>query len=190
MRLLPPGARPSEAGSAIRDFAALRRPPRPAGDIEERDLNALNPRRPLQRGARLVIALVACLALSACFLTPYKIEIQQGNYIDPALIARLKPGMTRSQVRFLLGTPLLTDPFHPERWDYMFMDRKEGKLVQERRLTLWFEGDSLQRAVTDVPAQAPATASAPGNVATPARATAPANGDGPGNTGQSAARPQ
>jgi len=101
--------------------------------------------------ARLLL-LAACLALTSCFLLPHKMEVQQGNYLDAALIARLKPGMTRSQVRFLLGTPLVTDPFHPERWDYLFLDRKDGKLVAERRLTLWFEGDKLRRAITDLPA--------------------------------------
>jgi outer membrane protein assembly factor BamE len=60
--------------------------------------------------------------------------------------------MTRSQVRFLLGTPLVTDAFHPDRWDYLYLDRKQGKLVAERRLTLWFEGDKLTRAVTNAPA--------------------------------------
>jgi outer membrane protein assembly factor BamE len=96
------------------------------------------------------LVLGLCLALSACFLKPHRIDIQQGNYIDQELIARLKPGMTRSQVRFILGSPLLTDAFHPDRWDYLYIDRRAGRLVAERRLTLWFEGDSLHRAVTDV----------------------------------------
>jgi outer membrane protein assembly factor BamE len=91
----------------------------------------------------------ACLALSSCFLTPHRIDVQQGNYLDTEAIAKLKPGMTRSQVRFLLGTPLLTDAFHPDRWDYLYIDRRKGRLVQEHRLTLWFEGDQLKRAVTD-----------------------------------------
>ena len=98
---------------------------------------------------RIPVLLVACLALSSCFLKPHKIDVQQGNYIDPEAIAKLKPGMTRSQVRFLLGTPLLVDTFHPDRWDYLYIDRREGRLVQEHRLTLWFDGDRLKRAVTD-----------------------------------------
>ncbi|HZR03256.1 MAG TPA: outer membrane protein assembly factor BamE [Burkholderiales bacterium] len=97
---------------------------------------------------RILLLLVA-LTLSSCFLKPHKIDIQQGNYIDAETLAKLKPGMTRSQVRFLLGTPLIMDPFHPERWDYMFLDRRAGKLMQERRATLWFDGDKLKRAVTD-----------------------------------------
>ena len=96
--------------------------------------------------------LLCVLALTGCFMGPHKIDVQQGNYIDQAAVAKLKPGMTRSQVRFLLGTPLITDPFHPERWDYMFLDRKGGKLKDEKRLTLYFEGDKLTRATTDLPA--------------------------------------
>jgi outer membrane protein assembly factor BamE len=97
----------------------------------------------------LLLLLLACLSLSACFLKPHKIDVQQGNHIDPEAIAKLKPEMTRSQVRFLLGTPLLTDAFHPDRWDYLYIDRRSGRLVQEHRLTLWFDGDQLKRAVTD-----------------------------------------
>jgi outer membrane protein assembly factor BamE len=97
------------------------------------------------------LALLACLALSSCVIAPHKMDVQQGNYIDQDMIAKLKPEMTRSQVRFLLGTPLLADTFHPERWDYLYLDRQRGKLRQERRLTLWFDGDKLKRAVTDTP---------------------------------------
>jgi outer membrane protein assembly factor BamE len=96
--------------------------------------------------------LAACLGLGGCFLVPHKMPIQQGNYVDAAAVARLKPGMSRSQVRFLLGTPLVVDAFHPDRWDYVYLDRQQGKLVAERRLTLWFEGDKLTRAITDLPA--------------------------------------
>ncbi|HSQ05349.1 MAG TPA: outer membrane protein assembly factor BamE, partial [Burkholderiales bacterium] len=53
-------------------------------------------------------------------LTPYKIDVQQGNYITQDMVAKLKPGMTRSQVRFILGTPLIADPFHAQRWDYLY----------------------------------------------------------------------
>jgi outer membrane protein assembly factor BamE len=111
-------------------------------------------------GWRLLVAAAACLVLSSCFLKPHKIDVQQGNYLDVEAIAKLKPGMTRSQVRFLLGTPLLTDAFHPDRWDYLYIDRRKGRLVQEHRLTLWFDGDQLKRAVTDT-AEPKAAAGAP-----------------------------
>lgn len=103
-----------------------------------------------------LLLLAACLALSSCFLKPHKIDVQQGNYLDEEMIAKLKPGMTRSQVRFLLGTPLIADPFHPERWDYLLLDRRQGKLVRDRRLTVWFEGDKLVRAMADQPDATPA----------------------------------
>jgi len=107
-----------------------------------------------------IVLLTVTVALSSCFLTPHRIDVQQGNYFDPEAVAKLKPGMTRSQVRFLLGTPLVADAFHPDRWDYLFIQRPEGKLKHERRLTVWFDGDRLVRAVTDVP-EAAAVPAAP-----------------------------
>jgi outer membrane protein assembly factor BamE len=112
---------------------------------------------------RALLMVAACLALASCFLKPHRIDVQQGNFIEPEAIAKLKPGMTRSQVRFLLGSPLLVDAFHPDRWDYLYIDRRAGRLLQEHRLTLWFDGDALKRAVTDTPEVAPdvGTAAAP-----------------------------
>jgi outer membrane protein assembly factor BamE len=137
--------------------------------------------------ASRLLLIAACLALTSCFLVPHKIEILQGNYLDAATLARLKPGMTRSQVRFLLGTPLVTDAFHPDRWDYLFLDRKQGKLVAERRLTLWFEGDKLHRAITNAPVQplppAPSAQASPS-----AQAAAPVQALPPAQAQQSAAQ--
>jgi outer membrane protein assembly factor BamE len=105
---------------------------------------------------RSVGAVLLCLALSGCFIIrPYKMQIQQGNFLEQAQLVKLKPGMTRAQVRYVLGTPLVVDPFHPDRWDYLYLNRKKGRLVESRRLTLFFDGDRLQRALTDMPAQAP-----------------------------------
>jgi len=106
---------------------------------------------------RFVLASIVCVPLlGACFLTPHKIDVQQGNYLDAQTVSKLKPDMTRSQVRFLLGTPLISDPFHPERWDYVYMDFKGGTLKQQKRLTLYFDGDQLKRALTDfMPAAIP-----------------------------------
>jgi outer membrane protein assembly factor BamE len=102
---------------------------------------------------RILIALCAPLALASCFLKPYHIDVQQGNYIDQEMISKLKPDMTRAQVRFLLGTPLIADPFNPDRWDYLYIDRRRGRLKDVRRLTVYFEEDRLKRALTDAPAQ-------------------------------------
>lgn len=83
-------------------------------------------------------------------VSPYKIEIQQGNAINQEMLARLKPGMTPSQVRFVLGTPLLVDPFRANRWDYVYRLAKGGKLVEERRVTIVFEDDRLKAIEGDV----------------------------------------
>ncbi|HTT39617.1 MAG TPA: outer membrane protein assembly factor BamE [Burkholderiales bacterium] len=108
---------------------------------------------------RTLLGLLVCLPLlSACFLLPHKIDVQQGNYLDKDVVGKLKLGMTRSQVRFLLGTPLIADPFHPDRWDYMYIDYKGGRLKAEKRLTLTFEGDHLKTAITDLPVQVQAPA--------------------------------
>jgi outer membrane protein assembly factor BamE len=99
---------------------------------------------------RTVVSLAVCLALSACLFRPHRIDVQQGNFIDKEMISKLKPGMTRAQVRFILGTPLIADPFNPERWDYLFIDRKAGRLKQVRRLVVYFSEDRLVRALTDI----------------------------------------
>ncbi|NWG39669.1 MAG: outer membrane protein assembly factor BamE [Hydrogenophilaceae bacterium] len=101
--------------------------------------------------ARYPVVLVAIsLALAACStrnipLSPHRIDVQQGNALEQEAIEKLKTGMTRSQVRFLLGTPLLVDPFHSNRWDYVYNYRSAGKLTEKKRLTLFFEGDVLAR---------------------------------------------
>ena len=83
---------------------------------------------------------------------PYKIEIQQGNVITQDMVAKLKPGMTRSQARYVLGSPPITDMFHANRWDYVYRTGRAGKLSEERKLTLFFENDLLVRVGGDVAA--------------------------------------
>jgi outer membrane protein assembly factor BamE len=76
-------------------------------------------------------------------ITPYKIDIVQGNVVTQEQLALLKPGLTRSQVRDVLGTPLLTDPFHADRWDYLFTIRRPGTAVQRRDVIVHFDGDRM-----------------------------------------------
>src|SRR5579885_1296223 len=76
-------------------------------------------------------------------LTPYRIDIQQGNYVTQDMVSKLKPGMTRSQVRFALGTPLVADPFHNDRWDYIYVLQKRGRVVEQRRIVVLFKDDKL-----------------------------------------------
>lgn len=92
------------------------------------------------------------IALAGCgWLGPYRMEIQQGNYITQDKVSQLRPGLTREQVKFLLGTPLITDVFHPDRWDYVFVRERSNFGAQEqRRLTLFFEDDLLRRVEGDV----------------------------------------
>ena len=77
-------------------------------------------------------------------LTPYRIDIVQGNVVTKEQIAVLKPGMSRLQVRDVLGSPLLTDPFHADRWDYIFSIRRPGLPVQRRSVVVRFEGDVVK----------------------------------------------
>ena len=91
------------------------------------------------------VLLVACGDLSIPGLTPHKIEIRQGNLITPEMREKLKVGMTRPQVRSVLGTPLVSDPFHANRWDYVYSLEQSGKMVKRQRLTLYFADDRLTR---------------------------------------------
>lgn len=77
-------------------------------------------------------------------ITPYRINIVQGNFVSREAAAQLREGMTRDQVKFLLGTPLLTDVFHGNRWDYVFSFRRGNTpVVQQRRYTVFFDNDKL-----------------------------------------------
>lgn len=107
------------------------------------------------------LLLSACLALSACSmkmpgvddlpgLKPYRINVQQGNALTQEMVAKLKPGMTRSQVRFVLGTPMVQDAFHANRWDYVYLFTEGHRQTRSRRLTVIFEDDKLLRLEGDV----------------------------------------
>jgi outer membrane protein assembly factor BamE len=102
-------------------------------------------------------AVTATLSLGACSsftersrsalyaITPYKVEVVQGNFVSKEQVELLKPGMSRQQVREILGTPLLTDVFHSNRWDYVFTIQRQGVEAQQRRLTVFFNGETLER---------------------------------------------
>ncbi len=81
----------------------------------------------------------------------YRIEIQQGNYITQEMVAQLKNGMTREQVRYVLGTPLVTDIFHADRWDYVFYRERSTGEFEQRRLAVFFDNEGrLARVTGDV----------------------------------------
>jgi outer membrane protein assembly factor BamE len=100
--------------------------------------------------------LVCLLLLASCGvpripgITPYKPEIQQGNYVSQEMVAQIKPGMTREQVRFILGTPLLTDIFHADRWDYVYWREAENGKRESRKLALYFNEGRLARVEGDI----------------------------------------
>ncbi|HET9403152.1 MAG TPA: outer membrane protein assembly factor BamE [Burkholderiales bacterium] len=83
-------------------------------------------------------------------LTPYKMDVQQGNVVTQEMIAKVQPGMSRSQVRFALGTPLIVDPFHSDRWDYVYFYQKGGVTTEQRRIAVIFKDDRLVRIDGDV----------------------------------------
>jgi len=87
------------------------------------------------------------LLLSSCsgWLTPYKMEIRQGNYVMSEMREKLKLGMSKQQVRYVMGTPIIIDVFHSNRWDYVYRLEHEGRVVEKQNLTLYFEGENLVR---------------------------------------------
>lgn len=93
------------------------------------------------------------LNLTGCFLVPhvlYKIDVQQGNVVTDEMLDKLKPDMTKSQVRFVLGSPLIVDVFRDNRWDYVYIQRMKGDLVEQKRLTIFFnKDDRLIRTVDE-----------------------------------------
>ena len=91
------------------------------------------------------IALISCLiaAAPACV---YRINIQQGNFLNQEAVDQVKVGMTRSQVHYLLGTPMVADSFNKERWDYIYYLKKgRNEHVDSRRVTVYFDGDKVAK---------------------------------------------
>lgn len=111
----------------------------------------------LRAASRLLPVLALTLASTGCavidtsmqamagLLTPYRADILQGNVVTREQAQALKPGLNREQVRQLLGAPLLADPFHANRWDYVFLVRRQGVETQRRNMVVWFEGDRVSR---------------------------------------------
>jgi outer membrane protein assembly factor BamE len=107
---------------------------------------------------RISILMVSLLLVSCSWLVPHKLEIRQGNLITPEMLARVKVGMTQQQVKTMLGTPLLSDPLHVNRWDYIYRFSQESKLIEEKRLSLYFENDSLKLIDNQTPEKTTAKA--------------------------------
>lgn len=101
------------------------------------------PRGAIRGIAAAGLAVLLSMGASGCV---YRMTVQQGNFLDPKQVSQLQVGMTRSQVRFLLGTPMLPDAFDRDRWDYLYYE-KIGRLKKpdQRRLTVFFDADKVQR---------------------------------------------
>src|SRR3990167_2460996 len=110
---------------------------------------------------RVLLALAPVVLLTACgstgnvsrskpetlfgLLQPYRVDVVQGNVVTQEVMALIQPGLGRAQVREILGTPLLADPFHANRWDYVFTIRRQGVPDQKRNITVFFENDVVAR---------------------------------------------
>ncbi len=105
--------------------------------------------RPSCRIATTVAALLLSLLAVGCV---YRMDIQQGNLLDADQIEQVEVGMTRSQVRFLLGTPMVIDSFNPDRWDYVYrLQRGHKRKIDKHHLVIWFESDKVARIEELIP---------------------------------------
>ncbi len=103
---------------------------------------------------RLILLTLIVASLSACgvvgFPGVYRINVEQGNIVTQEMVDQLKPGMSKRQVRFIMGTPLVEDTFNQNRWDYPYSIRNGGELLSSSHVTVFFEGDSLVNVTGDV----------------------------------------
>ena len=119
---------------------------------------------------RLAVTMLSFGVISACTTVPrivneYKIDVQQGNVLTQDMVSQLRPGLTKDQVRFILGTPVLADVFHANRWDYVYSLRKGNTgFTEMRKFSTLFDADGkLIRVAGDVSAATAADTTAPGN---------------------------
>ena len=137
----------------------------------------------ISRRPRLRLALVAAAwACSACssspasgsswwnVLSPYKLEVVQGNVVTKEQAALIRPGMSRNEVRDVLGSPLLTDVFHADRWDYVFSIRRQGAAAQQRAVSVLFKNDKVAEFKAD---ELPAERDFDASISTTRKAKAP-----------------
>ena len=112
--------------------------------------------RPVPSIAALCGTCLLAVALQGCV---YRVDIQQGNLLDVEQVDQVEVGMTRSQVRFLLGTPMVIDSFDADRWDYVYsLRRGHSRDVTRRHLVVWFDGDKVARLEEPIPLPRPVSA--------------------------------
>lgn len=103
----------------------------------------------------LLTVITLCTACSSVnqatsYVTPYRIDVRQGNWVTQEMMSQLKPGQTREQVRFILGSPLVSDMFHADRWDYIYRLQPGRGEAEQRRIVVFFQDDKLVRVSGDV----------------------------------------
>ncbi len=99
----------------------------------------------------LALPIFALLTLTSCgnnfgFPGVYRIDVEQGNVVTDEMVEQLRPGLNRRQVQYIMGTPLIEDAFHSDRWDYRYVLRNGNETLSTTQLTLWFDGDQLVKA--------------------------------------------
>ena len=113
----------------------------------------------LHYSIRKLLVAAACAVLASCssgslsqssanpvnWITPYKVDVIQGNFVAKEQVEQLQPGMSRDQVKAVLGTPLMASLFHADRWDYVFTLKRQGVEPQSFKYTVFFKGDQLER---------------------------------------------
>ena len=102
---------------------------------------------------RILLSAILMLTLSACgfvgFPGVYKIDVEQGNIVNAEMVDQLKPGMSKRQVRFILGTPLVEDTFNQDRWDYPYRMSNGQDVMTQAQFTVHFDGDKLATVTGD-----------------------------------------
>ena len=101
------------------------------------------------KNLQIYLTCLICLIISSCSI--HQIDIQQGNVVTPELVAQLKPGMDKKQVVFILGNPLITDIFHQDRWDYLYLLQPHKGVNERYHISLFFEDDKLVRIDNEIP---------------------------------------
>jgi outer membrane protein assembly factor BamE len=115
----------------------------------------------MQRLLLFCLILLVGTQTAGCF-NYYRMDIQQGNVVNDEMLGKLRPGMSRDQVRYVLGTPLVDDPFHSDRWDYVYSFKAGGsKSTEQSRLTVYFSNNRAQRFEKDGQSFDPASVAAP-----------------------------
>ena len=110
---------------------------------------------------RILAFIATCTLLAGCGFI-HKIDVQQGNYVTQDAVQRLKNGMTKAEVRQVLGTPLLVDAFHQNRWDYYFASSHGGKAQDSKRFSVFFKDDKVESFTGSVQPPAPPPVPGPG----------------------------